>query len=46
MQNAPQDPEVREAYADLAATTLMGVPAEYAYIGKHFGEKDKDWKMG
>ena len=46
MQNAPQDPEVREAYADLAATTLMGVPAEYAYIGKHFWEKNKDWKMG
>ena len=29
-----------------AATTLMGVPAEYAYVGKHFEEKDEDWKMG
>ncbi len=29
-----------------ATTTLMGIPAEYAYIGKRFGEKDKDWKVG
>ena len=29
-----------------ATTTNMGITAEYAYIKKQYGEKDKDWILG
>lgn len=28
-----------------ASTSLMGIPAEYAYLKKQFGEEGKDWEM-
>ena len=29
-----------------AKSTLIGVPAEYAWLEKHFGKRDVDWSIG